>query len=554
MKSGLFRRFLVSGILLITITLCANLTFAMADSSIISTTSGVANRQGRPDIHGNIITWKRLMDGASNWDIYYHDLSSPGTHIVTSSPGMQFNPVTNGTDVIWEDWTSGFSDIRMKNLFSGASEAPLVTGAGNQGILSVSGNTVLYVDGSSGQNNIYAVDIGNPSLISEIVSPAAAAYDQWQPRINGTKVVWQDNRNGNYDIYMKDLSTPGVPERQLTTDTGDDVAPDISGDVVVWKSHHDGRYDIRWMNVNDGIELPVTNDTPYQESAAVSGDLVVWMDFRNDTNPSDTYYDYDIYMKDLTSGAESMLAGGPSIQAYPRVDGEKVVWEEISTENSTYTTRIMMAQVPDTTAPVIAPVHPANGSATGCSSPLIGAGYSDNRAGIDTGRVTLTVDGQDVTGGATITANSISYPPGALEDGLHTVSLTVDDLSGNSASASWQFQTSRPMLGLSSQMSFWATYADYLNRELSVKYRISNSSSDADAMDLQILDSQATAGVIMASSAPINIGELLPGAQGDLIIRYLVPVNVGSFKTTLYASCLDTCGSAYYFPGPPPGL
>jgi len=544
---------------------------ALAAVTPIQLTNNPAN-EGRPDVHGNTIVWKRLSP-LSGWDIYMYDmydLENPGEQIITNASGSQINPVTNGISAIWEDWRSGDSDIYMMKValpLTSAEPEPLVTGPGNQAILSVSGNRLVYVNNTNPlpclpnnpsypycpgtgendiNNNIYAVNLDNPNNPYPVCTEAGS---QWQPRISGNKVVWQDKRSGSWDIWMKEL--PNGPEQQITTDPGNDQVADISGDIVVWRSYRNDRYDIWMKNLGTGVEQPVTSDAAFQNSPRISGDLIVWEDYRNDPNPGDTYYDYDIYMKDLTSGVESILAGGHPIQVRPAVDRETVVWED----NTGGGYDVWMAKVPDTTAPSVGPVYPANGSATGCSSPVISAGYTDNRAGINTGTVMLTVDGQNVTGNAKVTEKNISYQPAALQDGLHTVSLTLDDLSGNSASSSWQFQTStsHPVLSLSSQRSYWDSYTDYLNHELLVQYHISNSSSDASAVNLQILDSQATPGVIMASATPMDIGELGPGAQVDLVIRYLVPVTVGSFKTTLYASCLDTCGSTYYFPGPPPG-
>ncbi|MFA6001766.1 MAG: IPT/TIG domain-containing protein [Thermoleophilia bacterium] len=564
MTGRLLKRFLIMASVFCAMIVLLAGGSAFASATPIQITDNPVN-EGRPDVHGNLIVWKRLS-ATSGWDIYLYDMLHPGERLMTNASGSQINPVTNGIFIFWEDWRSGDSDIYIKDTLLDTETRPLVTGPGNQALLSVSGNTLVYVNNTNplpclpsnplypncpgtgkddANNDIYAVnlnDLNNPFPV------CTDAGSQWQPRISGNKVVWQDNRNGNWDIYEKDLGSVETAH-PLTTNTAEDSVPDISGNLVAWKSNRGGKWDIYWMNLLDDIENSVTNDSAYQNSPRISGDLVVWEDYRNDSNPADTYYDYDIYMKDLTSGVENLLAGGLPIQARPALDNETVVWED--TTGGSYD--IWMAEVPDTTAPFISSIHPADSTATGCSSPAISAGYADNRAGIDTGTVVLTVDGQNVTSEATVTENSISYQPAAMQDGLHTMSLTVDDMSGNSASASWQFETSHPALNLWSQRSYWATYADYLKRELSVQYRISNSSQDAAAVNLQILDSMSTAGVLMASPTPLDMGELAPGAQGDMVIRYLVPTNVGFFKTTLFASSLDTCGGTYYFPGPPPG-
>jgi beta propeller repeat protein len=501
-----------------------------------------AERQGRPDIHGNVVVWKRLMAlNSPEWDIYSYNLLTGSESVVTSDPGSQINPMTNGFVVIWEDWRTGQGDIYMKDLFLGI-EQPLVTGAGNQGVLGISGNTVVYVDDHNGNNDVKAVD-----LTSRAIQPVCTtAADQWQPRVSGTKVVWQDNRYGNYDIFMKDLSS-GI-ERQLTTDPGDDTSADISGDVVVWKSHRGSQYDIRWMNLNDGIDRAVTNDPAYQWSASVSGDLVTWMDHRNDPNPSGT--DYDIYMKDLTSGVESMLAGGSIIQGYPRIDRDKVVWEENGNGNF----GIWMATIPDSTPPSISNMTPTGGARAGCGSTPIAASFSDNRIGVDSGSVRLTLDGRDVTAGSTVTNQSVSYQSDALTTGQHSVSLTVADLAGNTANSTWQFYASPASPRLDARATYWDGYSDYISRQLSVTYEISNIYTDYSFFDVQIVAATSNAGVTLSSPMPVIVGDISPGDKKDFVLKYVVPENINSFKSDIYASVRDACNGVTYLPGPPPDL
>jgi len=91
----------------------------------------------------------------------------------------------------------------------------------------------------------------------------------------------------------------------------------------------------------------------------------------------------------------------------------------------------------DTTPPTITIISPTKDSLLQTTSVSISASYSDNVA-IDTTSVTLKVDGRDVTSQATVTATGVSYST-TLDEGTHNVSLTVNDTSGNTASATWSF-------------------------------------------------------------------------------------------------------------------
>jgi len=337
----------------------------------------------------------------------------------------------------------------------------------------------------------------------------------------------------------------------VTMGLSDDKVADISGDIIVWRSYRNNQYDI-WMkdvSPSGGAEVPVTNDAFYQNSPRISGDLVVWEDYRNDSNPADDYYNYDIYMKDLTSGIESMLAGGLPIQARPAVDNETVVWEDTTSGNYD----IWMATVPDLTAPVINDLTPASGQSAGCAFPAIQASFTDNRVGVDTASVSLIVDGEDVTALSAISDQSILYQPPSMAGGQHSATVTVADLSGNSTSSSWQFDITRPVMGLDALVVYWASYDDYLDHKLSVPYQLFNPSVEITNYSVEILASQTTGGVILSTAGmPIWLGDIAPGNHGDTILKYLVPPNISTFKTTISASSLDACGSSYNFPGPPP--
>jgi hypothetical protein len=96
----------------------------------------------------------------------------------------------------------------------------------------------------------------------------------------------------------------------------------------------------------------------------------------------------------------------------------------------------------DTMPPQITSEQPANQSTTGSTTPTISASFSDVTSGTDINSVQLVVDSIDVTAGATITPNSVSYVPlTPLADGPHDVYLEVGDNSNpqNLAAKAWSF-------------------------------------------------------------------------------------------------------------------
>lgn len=366
--------------------------------------------------------------------------------------------------------------------------------------------------------------------------------NQGRPDVHGNIIVWKDIRAGNWDIYMYNLGGGG--EQVVANTTAYQNVPATNGMMVVWQDDRNGSQDVFMRDVFLGIEQPLVTGAGNQGMPEISGNTVVYVDDHAGNN--------DIYSIDLatrtTQPAQPVCTNSAS-QWQPRVSGSRVVWEDNRNGNWDI---YMMDIVPDTTPPTISAQSPADGQHTGCISPVLSAGFSDNRVGVDSHTAHLTLDGQDVTSDATITGNSISYQPGTLAIGQHSATLSVADLSGNIANSSWQFYTSSLELGLNTLKAYWENYADYNNRELSVPFQLLNVSTDTPAWSVEILTSTATAGVIL-TTPPVEISDISPGAHNDFVLKYLVPPNTASFKTTVFASVSDSCGVTSFFPGPPPG-
>ncbi len=97
----------------------------------------------------------------------------------------------------------------------------------------------------------------------------------------------------------------------------------------------------------------------------------------------------------------------------------------------------------DTEAPTITDFSPTEKIEE--TRPTIRASYSDN-IGIDTAKVTILLDGTNITSAATVTSDAVAYTPTEdLEPGDHTVTVRVYDLAGNKAERSWTFTIERPV-------------------------------------------------------------------------------------------------------------
>lgn len=128
---------------------------------------------------------------------------------------------------------------------------------------------------------------------------------QLGPEIYGNIIVWEDNRYGNFDIFMYDLS--------VDTD-GDHIPnyldPDDDGDLTLDVNDEDP----------DLAETRVTDHPAHQEKPSIYGNKIVWVDTR--------YGNKDIFIYDIVSKKESLVAGYSEIPSPHPTDPNKVIWPQ----------------------------------------------------------------------------------------------------------------------------------------------------------------------------------------------------------------------------------
>lgn len=108
---------------------------------------------------------------------------------------------------------------------------------------------------------------------------------------------------------------------------------------------------------------------------------------------------------------------------------------------ATSTGAFTLAAGPDTTAPSVTNLQPS-GTITATSA-TVSADYSDAGSGINAATAILTVSGATVSG-CTADAAHIVCSASGLAIGTHTISVTVADQAGNTASASSSFDVTDP--------------------------------------------------------------------------------------------------------------
>ncbi len=206
----------------------------------------------------------------------------------------------------------------------------------------------------------------------------------------------------------------------------------------------------------------------------------------------------------------------------------------------------------DIEAPNVTITSPA-ASVSGTSA-TISANYNDGSgSGIDISTVSVMLDGTDITGSCTVGISALSCSAVGLGNGSHSVSVTVADVLGTAGSATHPFDAvictgNSPDLELSADGSpMWASFADYVARQLTLSFKISNPKGPG-AMNVAILGASNTNGVTLATATPVTLGNISMGADSVATLVYQVPTGVHSFRTTVQAAAEDACGNGFTFP------
>ncbi|MHB9112021.1 MAG: hypothetical protein ACYC4D_05275 [Thermoleophilia bacterium] len=178
-----------------------------------------------------------------------------------------------------------------------------------------------------------------------------------------------------------------------------------------------------------------------------------------------------------------------------------------------------------------------------------GALSTNLTSGINAGTAMVHVDGAMIMMGCTATATGISCPtPSGLSAGTHSIEVMVSDDAGNLGMGTGTLCVSgKPGVSVSIRSSYWASYADFTARELSVTLRFRNSGTDT-AFATAMTGSTNTNGVSLSTAMPLAVGDLTGGANTEVTARYHIPVGVGNFKASITGSASDACGTSYTYP------
>ena len=208
---------------------------------------------------------------------------------------------------------------KIKNLTSGLTYD--VTPHANT-MIDISPSYVTYMD-SVGDGDIWAAQINGDGSLASSLFQLAGPGDQWWPMISDNKVVWMDKRHGQWEIYSAALVGNSVSQTErLTYDGNHDIYPCIYGDNVVWQRRDAANQTIGLfgMNVATGEDFTIFEGNAF--GSGIYGDRVAYNAHSLDTGTM------DIYVYDIVTKTSTRIASGSSVQTYPDIYEDTVVWQD----------------------------------------------------------------------------------------------------------------------------------------------------------------------------------------------------------------------------------
>jgi beta propeller repeat protein len=171
----------------------------------------------------------------------------------------------------------------------------------------------------------------------------SASEAAMSPAIYGDRIVWMDcngeesdyqNSAGNWNIYVYNISTS--EETRLFPNESLKVLPVICEERIIWTDPRtEGCINFWNLAGNWDIYVYLSTHSSSQMFPAIYENRIVWMDNRNggSGNYCNLTGNWDIYMYDLFTHKETQITANNSLQVYPAIYGDNIVWMDFRSGN-----------------------------------------------------------------------------------------------------------------------------------------------------------------------------------------------------------------------------
>ena len=250
-------------------------------------------------------------------------------------------------------------------------------------------------------------------------------------KLSGTPVLTDANKTFKVSVYVSDGEAT-TTQTYIITVVGE-VAGVSSEPPVVTIVYPTagaqlgcGHSKIKW-------EATDADGTIASIKLEYSTDEENWTVIAEEIDGTETSYDWDVcsltygtYFVMVTALDDTGVPGADQSEAFSIVDPALIL-----------------------TGPEIINWKPESNSTVSSDKPTISAEFVATTAGIEESSVLVQVDEEDITSMATVSVNGFSYVPSeALENGEHTVSVSVSDVDGRTSELTYTFIVSAGPAGL----------------------------------------------------------------------------------------------------------
>src|SRR5882762_3015656 len=435
------------------------------DGAAVSTTttptsaSGVASAVAN-GVHLLVGTVKDLAGNTATSQItFYVDTTVPTIHVSQPAPNAIVGSSTPQVSIDYSDIT-GVNTFTLKVFVNGADATSLFSVGASSATAQLSGAFSL----PDGQNTIIA-QVAN---FAGTLGTAASTFiiDTTPPTLAVQAPPARTNSNTPTVTLSYSDSGSGANPFSLTVavdsvDVSALIAPGAStatGVLQLTPPLSDGTHQLsatitdRAGNKSQPATLSFVVDT---KPPVVSFTTPVDNSFLNNPTPSITLqYSDGTGTGVATSSIQILLQQGTNpptdVTSYFQIGPQQAtgaIPAAVSLNDGTYVLSAVVNDlvgnpggahttfVVDTVAPTSSIQAPAADAILNTSAVPVVLVYKDDRSGIDTSKLVLTVDGVNQTALLTIGPSQATGVLPVLPDGVHTIQLTVVDRSGNSAAA-----------------------------------------------------------------------------------------------------------------------
>ncbi len=284
-----------------------------------------------PDLDGNEVYFldRGISDRLMRKNIY----NGAGEELV-SGTGIWAGPASDGGAFAWQD-SSSQSCLRLAGQAIGsciaAPRASSLALSGQRAVISDSGSTIRLLDFST--------------MRSRMLDSYDTPNMRYDPDIDGSTAVWVKERGYAGQYYEPLIVSCNLETGETTylTKLGGGTAssggskylrkhPSVSNDMVVYqqKINEPGQQWHIYAADPTSYGVPLVQHQSDQVNPSLSGNLVVYQDNRNGHYDENGQWldDWDIYLKDLSTGIEQPVCIRPGDQINPVIKGDTIVWQD----------------------------------------------------------------------------------------------------------------------------------------------------------------------------------------------------------------------------------